>query len=84
VSDLRLVDVLSLDADEDGWELALIFRAELMALPRGDDHRAVALIDGAPGEAIQRFAPVELDRWIHAPASVEHPNLASLGPNLVF
>ena len=35
MSDLRLVDVISREGDE-GWELAVVFRAELTALPRGE------------------------------------------------
>ncbi len=62
MSDLRLVDVISRERD-DGWELAVVFRAELTALPRGE--RGAPRICEAPDLAtVQGFEAVDLERWL--------------------
>jgi hypothetical protein len=40
VSELTLADVLSFPLEAGGWELAIVFRAELMATPPADDARS--------------------------------------------
>ena len=62
MSDLRLVDVISREGDE-GWELAVVFRAELTALPRGErgEPRVCESRDLA---TVRGFEPVDLDRWL--------------------
>ena len=63
ITDLRLVDALSFPEQAGSWELALIFRAELGAMPPADDARTpVALPADDPGP-IWRFDPVDLTRW---------------------
>ncbi len=84
MSDLRLVDVISRDGDE-GWELAVVFRAELTALPRGErgEPRACEPPDLA---TVRGFDAVDLERWLGmsgapaVPASAPDPD----GPSLVF
>ncbi len=62
MSDLRLVDVISREGD-DGWELAVVFRAELTALPRGErgEPRACESRDLA---TVRGFDAVDLERWL--------------------
>ncbi|MXW25952.1 MAG: hypothetical protein F4Z77_06645 [Dehalococcoidia bacterium] len=68
MSDLRLVDVISRESD-DGWELAVVFRAELTALPRGE--RGAPRICEAPDlAAVQGFEAVDLERWLESRAEV--------------
>lgn len=64
VSDLALADVMSFPFGADGWELALIFRAELVAIPRGDDARTPFVFDAGEFDAIGNFYPVDLERWV--------------------
>lgn len=62
MSDLRLADVISREGDT-GWELAIIFRAELTALPsheRGAPH----ICDPQDLAAVQGFEGVDLERWL--------------------
>lgn len=70
LADLSLADVLSLTLP-DVWELALVFRAQLVRLPPGDAERRPFVF--APGEfdAIGPFDPVDLRRWVETlrPAS---------------
>ncbi len=61
VSDLRLADVISREGEE-GWELAIVFRAALTALPRGE-RGAPRLCDPQDLAAVQGFAAVDLERW---------------------
>jgi hypothetical protein len=64
VSDLALEDVLSLPLPQDGWELAIVFRAELTAKPEGDRSRIPALVARGSIDAIGPFDPVDLERWV--------------------
>ncbi len=64
VSDLSLVDVLSLEAFGEGWELAIIFRAELTAMPSGDATRNAIRVSAGSLDAIGAFDPVDLERWL--------------------
>ena len=67
MSDLRLADVIS-RASDDGWELAIIFRAELTALPsheRGAPH----VCDAQDLAAVPGFEAVDLERWLGAGAT---------------
>ncbi len=64
VSDLLLADVMSFPFEGEGWELALIFRAELTELPHGDDTRKPVLFERGQFDAIANFDPVDLERWV--------------------
>lgn len=64
LSDLSLVDVLSLEAFGEGWELAIIFRAELTAMPAGDATRNAVRVSAGSLDAIGAFDPVDLERWL--------------------
>ena len=66
VSDLRLVDAMSFSHDGEGWELALVFRTELTALPGDDDARRPVLFEPGEYDAIGNFDPVDLARWVTA------------------
>lgn len=90
MSDLALVDVLSLEGPGDGWELAIIFRAELTAMPAGDANRTPVRIPGDRLDAVASFDPVDLRRWLqhgtHTAESHQPPasNSATGTGNLVF
>lgn len=64
LSDLSLVDVLSLEAFGEGWELAIIFRAELTAMPAGEATRNAIRVSAGALDAIGAFDPVDLERWL--------------------
>lgn len=64
VSDLALADVMSFPFDGGGWELALVFRAELTAIPSGDGTRAPFVFEAGEYDAIGSFDPVDLERWV--------------------
>ncbi len=83
VSALEVVDVLSFPYELDGWELALVFRAELTTPPRGDAHRRPVLV--APGrlDAIGPFDPVDLLRWVERGAACD-PGVGRGADPLVF
>ena len=64
VADLRLVDVIARREEEGGeWGLAIVFRAELTAFPRGERGRPHSC---APPEhtRVRGFAAVDLARWL--------------------
>lgn len=82
VSDLALVDAMSFPFGVEGWELALVFRAELTALPPGDDARTPVPFDAGEFDAIGNFDPVDLERWVSRGAPASHG--AKPGPGLVF
>ena len=62
MSDLRLADVISREGD-DGWELAIVFRAELTALP-GHERGAPHICDAPDLADVQGFDAVDLERWL--------------------
>lgn len=64
VTRLELVDALSFPFDADGWELALVYRAELSGLPPGDAHRAPRVVVPRAADAMGPFDPVDLERWV--------------------
>jgi hypothetical protein len=80
LDDLRLVDVMSFSTVEDGWELAITFRAELAQMPPGDDHRKPFRFEPGTYDAIGPFDPVDIERWVLAVPSVQ----AAPGAKLVF
>ena len=84
MSDLRLVDVISREGD-GGWELAVVFRAELTALPRGE-RGAPRVCDPQDLAGVQGFEAVDLERWLGAAASDAGSAAAPEpdGPQLVF
>ena len=86
MSDLRLVDVISREGD-DGWELAVVFRAELTALP-GHERGAPFVCDPQDLGGIRGFEAVDLERWQGAgPAATEDGATSTPAPDsskLVF
>jgi hypothetical protein len=58
------VDAMSFSVPPEGWELALVFRAELDALPDPDDARRALLFEPGKFDAIGNFDPVDLERWV--------------------
>lgn len=64
LSDLSLVDVMSFPFEGDGWELAIIYRAELTELPAADDVRRSFRFEPGEYDAIGNFDPVDLQRWV--------------------
>ena len=69
LADLALVDVMSLRVEGGGWELAIIFRGELMEAARGDEARIPFTFPAGQYDAIGPFDPVDLERWVtRAPA----------------
>jgi len=64
VGDLRLVDVMSFEMPGGGWELAIVFRADLTARPQGDDVRTPFIYEHGRFDAIGLFDPVDLQRWV--------------------
>ena len=81
-SDLRLADVISRDGD-GGWELAVVFRAELTALPRGE-RGAPRVCEPGDLAAVHGFAPADLARWASAGPGGEAPAPESEGSGLIF
>ena len=84
MSDLRLVDVISREGDE-GWELAVVFRAELTALPRGErgEPRVCESPDLATVHGFERGRPGALaGHGSGAPSQPATPDPD--GPQLVF
>ncbi len=81
MSDLRLADVISRESD-DGWELAIVFRAELTALP-GHERGAPRVCDPQDLDAVQGFEAVDLERW-QGGGGAEGPATEGDSPKLVF
>ena len=81
MSDLRLVDVISREGD-GGWELAVVFRAELTALPRGE-RGAPRVCDPQDLAGVQGFDAVDLERWLVMSAAAAPVEEAD-GSRLVF
>ncbi len=86
VSSLTLADVMSFPFEGGGWELAIVFRAELTALPAGDDARSPFVFAEGEADAIGLFDPVDLVRWIggSAGAPPADPPAADERPRLLF
>jgi hypothetical protein len=81
IGDLRLADVMSFPFEGGGWELALIFRAELTAPAAGDDVRTPYVFPAGAYDAIGNFDPVDLQRWVEGGG--DHPG-ADQRPQLLF
>ncbi len=69
VSDLALADVMSFPYAGNGWELALVFRAELTELPTPDAARTPFLFEAGEFDAIGNFDPIDLERWVRRDSS---------------
>lgn len=87
--DLALVDVMSFPINTGGWELAIIFRAQLSAAPKGDSVRTPYVFPEGTFDSIGNFQPVDLQRWVTgvgskplSPAKPADPKPA--GPQLLF
>jgi hypothetical protein len=76
--DLRVVDVLSLGVPGESWELALVFRAELAAMPAGDDARTPVALATADLGTVKRFGAAELKRWVGSGGGEAQPHAAKL------
>jgi len=72
-SDLFPVDVISFDTPDGGWELAIIFRANLTVEPRPPANGSVSLMPPGGLDAIGPFAPADLERWLTLRPSAELP-----------
>ncbi len=83
VAALEVADVLSFPFDADGWELALVYRAELAAMPAGDANRRPVAFAPGEADAIGPFDPVDLLRWVGA-GNGERRAGSREGPPLVF
>ncbi|MBK6318243.1 MAG: hypothetical protein IPI33_10555 [Dehalococcoidia bacterium] len=85
VSDLTLADAMSFPFEEGSWELALVFRAELTAIPAGDAARSTFVYDPGEFDAIGNFDPVDLERWaLRGLPAPEAPPGGGVSDNLVF
>ncbi len=86
LEDLALADVMSFPVEGGGWELAVVFRAELEAMPPGDDVRTPYRFEPGQYDAIGPFDPIDLERWV----SPKPPGAAAKGsspeksPGLLF
>lgn len=87
ISSLTIADVMSVPFEGGGWELAIVFRAELTALPPGDDARSPFVFREGEYDAIGPFDPVDIERWVigggNGPGADPSP-AAEQGPRLVF
>jgi hypothetical protein len=63
--DLRLADVLSGSAEES-WELSLLYRLELTAMPRGDALRKPVALALPLESSIRQFETADLERWVRS------------------
>lgn len=84
ISDLALADVMSFPFEPGGWELAIVFRAELTAEPAGDDARTPVLLPVGQFDAIGNFDPVDLERWVGSASSSPAPEAPANRPGLLF
>ena len=64
LSSLTLADVMSFAQPDGGWELAIVFRAELADAPQGDGERRPFIYEAGRYDAIGSFDPVDLERWV--------------------
>jgi hypothetical protein len=69
LDDLRVADVLSIAGPLGGWELAIVFRAELAETPAGDTERRPFIFERGEFDAIGAFDPIDLERWVGATAT---------------
>jgi hypothetical protein len=82
ISSLTLADVMSFPFEGGGWELAIVFRAELTEMPPARDGRSPFVFREGEFDAIGLFDPVDIERWVTAaPAD---PPAGLDGPRLVF
>jgi hypothetical protein len=79
LADLSLVDVMSFAVDGGGWELAIVFRAELESLPATSGERTPVPFEAGKYDAIGNFDPVDLQRWVES-----RPPAPASGGRLVF
>jgi len=84
ISALEVADVLSFPFDADGWELAIVYRAELTSLPPGDANRRPVLFARGEAEAIGPFDPVDLLRWVERSPACDPGAARAGGEPLVF
>lgn len=82
VRDLTLVDVMSFAVPGGGWELAIVFRAELTELPVADEARTPVACEPGHVDAIGSFDPVDLERWVGAKARPSGPEETAPVPAL--
>ncbi len=80
---LALVDVMSFPFDGEGWELAIVFRAELSEAAKGDADRRPYTYERGKLDAIGPFDPVDLERWVQQ-ERVAGGTKPSEGPGLLF
>lgn len=80
LDDLRIVDVMSFPVDGGGWELAIIFRAELAQPAQGDAQRRPFRFEPGSYDAIGAFDPVDIERWVRIAGQAD----TSAGEKLVF
>jgi hypothetical protein len=66
LEDLSLADVMSIEVGGEGWELAIVFRAELGAPPQGDSERTPYMFEPGRYDAIGPFDPADIQRWVEA------------------
>jgi len=71
--DLSLVDVMSFNIPGEAWELALVFRAELAEAPAPMPDREAVFVAAEDLDAIGRFDPADLQRWLGATAGGDEP-----------
>jgi hypothetical protein len=72
VTDLQLVDVMSFPVDREGWEIAIIFRAEVSVVEAAAE-RTPYLYPAGEFDAIGNFDPVDLERWVTRAAGSAAP-----------
>lgn len=84
MQDLRLADVLSGEAEES-WELSLLYRVELTAMPAGDAMRSPVALPVPLTAPIRQFSAGDLERWVRQgePAN-PRPQSPSDAPKLLF
>ncbi|MGD9934561.1 MAG: hypothetical protein AB7T37_12710 [Dehalococcoidia bacterium] len=80
LDDLRVVDVLSAEGPLRGWELAIVYRAELSELPKGDSDRAPYLYPADGYDAIAIFEPTDFERWVGAVGTQSNAPATSTAP----
>ena len=81
LDDLSLVDIMSFLVEGEGWELAIVFRAELAEMPPGDAAGEPVRFEPGRYDAIGPFDPVDLERWVTRGAA---PRETARAGGLVF